>query len=125
MHPQPVVADAMPPALGPYSQAVRVGDLLFVSGQTGLDSELEVPAPGGFRSEARQAFANLAQVLEAAGSDLAHVAKLTVFMANADDFPALNELFAEVFPTAPPARSCPVVSLPRGLLISIEAIAAV
>jgi 2-iminobutanoate/2-iminopropanoate deaminase len=124
MHPQPVVSDEMPPALGPYSQAVRVGDLLFVSGQGGLDPATGTVASGGFAGEARRAFANVARVLEASGSDLGHVAKLTVFMANADDFPVLNELFAEHFPTSPPARSCPVVQLPRGLLISIEAIAA-
>jgi 2-iminobutanoate/2-iminopropanoate deaminase len=124
VYPQPVASDDMPPALGPYSQAVRVGDLLFVSGQAGLDPVTGAPAAGGFAGEARQAFANVARVLEASGSDLAHVAKLTVFMANADDFPALNELFAEHFPSSPPARSCPIVALPRGLLISIEAIAA-
>jgi 2-iminobutanoate/2-iminopropanoate deaminase len=124
MQPQPVVSEDLPPALGPYSQAVRVGDLLFVSGQGGLDPATGTVAAGGFRGEAHQAFANVAQVLEASGSSLSQVAKLTVFMASADDFPVFNELFAEHFPTAPPARSCPVVSLPRGLLISIEAIAA-
>jgi 2-iminobutanoate/2-iminopropanoate deaminase len=124
VHPQPVVSDAMPPALGPYSQAVRLGDLLFVSGQAGLDPATGAVASGGFAGQARQAFAHVAQVLEAAGSDLSHVAKLTVFMANADDFPALNALFAEFFPSSPPTRSVPIVSLPRGLLISIEAIAA-
>jgi 2-iminobutanoate/2-iminopropanoate deaminase len=124
MHPQPVVAEGMPPALGPYSHAVRLGDLLFVSGQGGLDPATGMLAPGGFAGQARQAFTNLARVLEAAGSDLGRVAKLTVFMADADEFPALNELFAEFFPSAPPARSVPIVQLPRGLLISIEAIAA-
>jgi 2-iminobutanoate/2-iminopropanoate deaminase len=124
MHPQPVAAEGMPPALGPYSQAVRLGDLLFVSGQGGLDAATGTLASGGFAGQARQAFTNVARVLEAAGSDLGQVAKLTVFMANADDFPALNELFAEFFPSAPPARSVPIVQLPRGLLISIEAIAA-
>jgi 2-iminobutanoate/2-iminopropanoate deaminase len=124
MHPQPVAAEGMPPALGPYSQAVRLGDLLFVSGQGGLDAATGTLASGGFACQARQAFTNVARVLEAAGSDLGQVAKLTVFMANADDFPALNELFAEFFPSAPPTRSVPIVQLPRGLLISIEAIAA-
>ncbi len=124
MHPQPVAAEGMPPAFGPYSQAVRLGDLLFVSGQGGLDAATGTLATGGFAGQARQAFTNVARVLEAAGSDLGQVAKLTVFMANADDFPALNELFAEFFPSAPPTRSVPIVQLPRGLLISIEAIAA-
>jgi 2-iminobutanoate/2-iminopropanoate deaminase len=124
MHPHPVVADGMPPALGPYSQAVRLGELLFVSGQAGLDPATGSPVSGGFPLEARQAFTNLAHVLEAAGSGLGRVAKLTVFMASPDDFPALNELFAEFFPSSPPTRSVPIVQLPRGLLISIEAIAA-
>jgi 2-iminobutanoate/2-iminopropanoate deaminase len=124
MHPQPVVAEGMPPALGPYSHAVRLGDLLFVSGQGGLDPATGTPSAGGFAGQARQAFTNLARVLEAAGSELGQVAKVTVFMADADDFPALNELFAEFFPSAPPTRSVPIVQLPRGLLISIEAIAA-
>jgi 2-iminobutanoate/2-iminopropanoate deaminase len=124
MHPEPVVSDDLPPALGPYSHAVRLGDLLFVSGQAGLDPATGAAAPGGFAAEARQAFTNVERVLEASGSDMSRVAKLTVFMASADDFPALNELFAEFFPSAPPTRSVPIVSLPRGLLISIEAIAA-
>jgi 2-iminobutanoate/2-iminopropanoate deaminase len=124
MHPQPVVAEGMPPALGPYSHAVRLGELLFVSGQGGLDPATGTLATGGFAGQARQAFTNLARVLEVAGSDLGQVAKVTVFMADADDFPALNELFGEFFPSAPPTRSVPIVQLPRGLLISIEAIAA-
>jgi 2-iminobutanoate/2-iminopropanoate deaminase len=124
MHPQPVTGAAMPPVLGPYSQAVRLGGLLFVSGQAGLDPETNAAAAGGFAGEARQAFTNLARVLEAAGSSMRQVAKVTVFMASADDFPALNELFAEFFPSSPPTRSVPIVQLPRGLLISIEAIAA-
>jgi 2-iminobutanoate/2-iminopropanoate deaminase len=124
MRPQPIVSDAMPPALGPYSQAVRLGDLLFVSGQAGIDATTGAAAAGGFGGEARQAFANLARVLDAAGSGLDRVAKVTCFLARADDFAALNEIFAECFPTNPPTRSAPVVSLPRGLLISVEAIAA-
>ena len=108
----------------PFSPSVCFGDLIFISGQASVDAAGKIVSDT-FEGEFRRSIENVKKVLEAAGSDLAHVAKLTVFMANADDFPALNELFAEVFPTAPPARSCPVVSLPRGLLISIEAIAAV
>ena len=122
--PQPVVSSSMPKALGPYSHAVRLGDLLFISGQAGLD-----PATGAagadFEAQGRQAFQNLATVLQAAGSDLQHVAKTTIFLANATDFPKLNELYAEFFPVNPPTRSVPVVQLPRGLLISIECIAGV
>ncbi len=74
---------------------------------------------------ARQAFANLRAVLEDAGSDLEHVVRVTCFVAQADAFPKLNELFTEYFPAAPPVRSPPVVALPRGLLFSIDAIALV
>lgn len=122
--PQPILSSQMPKALGPYSHAVRVGDLLFISGQAGID-----PVTGSvaedFSAQARQAFQNLATVLQAAGSDLQHVAKTTIFLSNAAEFSKLNELYAEFFPTNPPARSVPIVQLPRGLLISIECIAAV
>jgi 2-iminobutanoate/2-iminopropanoate deaminase len=122
--PQPISTPDMPKALGPYSHVVRLGDLLFVSGQAGLDPHTGVPAGESFEAQARQAFQNLSAVLRASGSSLEHVAKTTIFLTNATDFPALNELYAEFFPTNPPARSAPIVQLPRGLLISIECIAA-
>lgn len=122
--PQPILSSQMPKALGPYSHAVRVGDLLFISGQAGIDPVTGTVAED-FSAQARQAFQNLATVLQAAGSDLQHVAKTTIFLSNAAEFPKLNELYAEFFPTNPPARSVPVVQLPRGLLISIECIAAI
>jgi 2-iminobutanoate/2-iminopropanoate deaminase len=115
----------MPKALGPYSHAVRVGDLLFVAGQAGLNPATGVVAGDTFEAEARQAFQNLATVLDAAGSSLQHVAKTTVFLTDATNFPKMNELYAEFFPTNPPVRSTPIVQLPRGLLISIECIAAI
>jgi len=113
----------MPAALGPYSHAVRLGDLLFVSGQTGIDPATGAPPTGSFDDEARQAFTNLQTVLEAAGSGMEMVAKVTVFLADAGLFPAMNSLFAEYFGVNPPARSTPIVALPRSLRISIEAIA--
>jgi 2-iminobutanoate/2-iminopropanoate deaminase len=116
--------DAMPRQLGPYSQAVRAGDLLFIAGQAGLDPETGAVPEGGFEAEARMAFENLGRVLRAAGADLDRVVKTTVFLASADHFPALNALYGEYFPSAPPVRSTPLVSLPRGLQVSIEAIAA-
>jgi 2-iminobutanoate/2-iminopropanoate deaminase len=115
----------MPKALGPYSHAVRLGDLLFVAGQAGLNPATGVVAGDTFEAEARQAFQNLATVLDAAGSSLQHVAKTTVFLTDAANFPKMNELYAEFFPTNPPVRSTPIVQLPRGLLISIECIAAI
>ena len=122
MKPEPIVAEGMPKSIGPYSHAVRLGDLLFISGQTGIDPATGA-RPGGFQAEARQAFTNLKTVLEAAGSSLDHVAKVTVFLTDADNFAPMNELFAEFFAARPPARATPIVSLPRGLQISVEAIA--
>lgn len=121
---QAVDSDAMPAPLGPYSQAVRAGELLFVSGQPGIDPETGEVPPGGFEAEARQAFENLRTVLTAAGSSLDRVVKTTVFLVSADDFPVLNGVYGEFFPTTPPTRSTPLVAIPRNLRISIEAVAA-
>ena len=116
--------DQMPKALGPYSHAVRAGDLYFISGQPGIDPETgDVPA-GDFDAEGRMAFENLRRVLETAGLDLDRVVKTTIYLTSADDFPALNALFGEFFPTSPPTRATPIVALPRSLRISIEAVAA-
>ncbi len=127
-----VVRDpSMPQPMGHYSQVVRAGDLLFVAGQPGIDLSAGVdPAtaravPGDFETEARQAFANLEAVLRAAGSDLRHVVKITTFLSSFEDGAVSNRLVSEYFPTDPPARSTPIVQLPRDLRISIEAIAVV
>jgi 2-iminobutanoate/2-iminopropanoate deaminase len=119
-----VVQSPRVPQRGPYSQAVRVGELIFVAGQAGLDPATGVVA-GTFELQARQAFENLRAVLEDAGSGLDQVVKTTCFLAVPEAFDQLNALYAEYFPAAPPARSTPVVQLPRGLLFSIEAVAAV
>jgi len=102
-----------------------MGDVVYVSGQTGIDAASGAVPEGDFDAEARQAFANLRQVLEAAGSSPARVAKVTVWLSDAANFPTLNAVFGEFFPADPPARSTPIVALPRGLRISIEAIAGV
>ncbi len=109
--------------VGPYSPAVRAGEFLFVAGQPGLDPSTGSVPPGGFEAEARQAFVNLRPVVEAAGTGLGRVVKTTVFIASADDFAVMNQLSAEFFPAAPPVRSTPIVGLPRGLRISIDAVA--
>jgi len=119
----PVNSPGMPKQLGPYSHAVRAGELLFVAGQAGLDPSTGAVPDGDFDVEARQAFTNLRTVVDAAGASLGRVVKTTVFLSSADDFPAMNQLFAEFFPADPPVRSTPIVALPRGLRISIEAIA--
>ena len=113
------------PRIGPYSQAVRVGDLVYTAGQPGIDPKTGQVAGESFEAQARQAFANLRAVLEDAGSSLERIVKVTCFVADANAFPTLNSLFAEFFPVAPPVRSTPLVQLPRGLLFSIDAIAVV
>jgi 2-iminobutanoate/2-iminopropanoate deaminase len=120
---EPITGPDMPRALGPYSQVVRAGDFLFVSGQAGLDPATGSPAGDTFEQQARQAFENLSTVLGAAGSSLAHVVKTTIFCADSTAFATVNQLYSEYFPSNPPARSVPIVQLPRGLLISIECIA--
>ncbi len=123
--PSEVVDSKRVPAGGPYSQAVRVGDLVYVAGQPGVDPATGAAAGPTFEVQARQAFANLAAVLEAAGSRLARVVKVTCFLTDPAAYPVLNALFAEYFPESPPVRSAPVVQLPHGLQFSIEAIAVV
>lgn len=113
------------PRIGPYSQAIRVGDLVYTAGQPGIDPKTGQVAGESFEAQARQAFANLRAVLEDAGSSLERIIKVTCFVADANAFPTLNSLFAEFFPVAPPVRSTPLVQLPRGLLFSIDAIAVV
>lgn len=112
-----------PPALGPYSQAVVAGGLVFCSGTAGIDPATGA-APDGIEAQTEQALRNLAAVLEAAGSSMTHLVKTTIFYADVDDFARLNEVYARHMPDPPPARSAPAnVRLPRGLLVSIDAIA--
>jgi 2-iminobutanoate/2-iminopropanoate deaminase len=113
----------MPAPLGPYSQAVAAsGELVFISGQPGTDAGTgEVPVL--FEQQARNAFENLLRVVAAAGLEMTDVVKTTVYLADATQFGVLNRLFGEYFPTSPPTRATPIVQLPKGLLLSIEAIA--
>jgi 2-iminobutanoate/2-iminopropanoate deaminase len=109
-----------------YSQVVRAGNLLFVSGQAGLDPDTGALAGSTVEAQARQAFRNLAGLLEAARSGLDQVVKITVFLVDPAGFGDVNRLWSEFFPVDPPARSTPVVALPvDGLLISIDATAVV
>ena len=121
--PSEVIESSRVPRIGPYSQATRVGDLVFTAGQPGIVPATGAVAGDTFELQARQAIANLAAVLEDAGSSLDRVVKVTCFVADPSAFATLNALFEEFFPGAPPVRSTPVVSLPRGLLFSIDAIA--
>lgn len=110
----------MPPPYGAYSPVVRAGGFLFLAGIAGIDPETG-EAPADFEAQARQAFANLAATLACADASLADVVRCTTYLADANEGPVLNELFAEAFAIDPPARSTPLVSLPRGLLLSLEA----
>jgi 2-iminobutanoate/2-iminopropanoate deaminase len=121
--PTEIVESRRVPRLGPYSQAVRAGDTVYVAGQAGIDPHSGQIAGDSFDAQARQAFLNLKAVLEDAGSSLQRVVKVTCFVADPNAFAVLNTLFAEFFPVSPPVRSVPLVQLPRGLLFSIDAIA--
>ena len=118
-----VSSDQAPEALGPYSQAIVAGGLVFCSGQAGIDPATGT-APEGIEAQTEQALVNLAAVLDAAGASMADVVKTTIFYADVEDFALLNDVYARHMPDPPPARSAPAhVRLPRGLLVSIEAIA--
>ena len=118
-------ADA-PAAVGPYSQAIRAGDLIFTAGQLGIDPGSGELAPGGVGAQAERALANLEAILVAAGSGLDSLVKVTVFLADIADWAAVNEVYARRIPQPFPARSAFAVrELPRGALVEIEAVATV
>lgn len=120
---QAISTDRAPAALGPYSQAIVAGGFVFCSGTAGIDP-VTGAAPAGIEAQTEQALQNLAAVLAEAGASLADVVKTTIFYADVDDFARLNAVYARHLPDPPPARSAPAnVSLPHGLLVSIEAIA--
>jgi 2-iminobutanoate/2-iminopropanoate deaminase len=119
-----VSTPAAPAAVGPYSQAIVSGDLVFCSGQLGLDPSSGVLVEGGVEAQAERALRNLTAVLDAAGCSFADVVKTTVFLANVDDFAAVNAVYARFVPDPPPARSTFAVgALPKGGLVEIDAIA--
>jgi 2-iminobutanoate/2-iminopropanoate deaminase len=121
-----ISTEGAPAAVGAYSQAIRAGELVFTAGQLGVD-----PANGEFSSpdvagQAERALANLAAILEAAGSGLDRLVKVTVFLADIGDWPALNEVYSRVVPQPYPARSAfAVKDLPLGGRVEIEAVATV
>ncbi len=117
------ITSGLPHSPAVYSQAVRVGNFLFVAGQAGIHYETGKIAED-FETQARQAFENLSAVLRASGAGLQNVVKTTVWLQDAANFEALNRLYTEYFPKNAPARSTPIVDLPKpNLRISIEAIA--
>jgi 2-iminobutanoate/2-iminopropanoate deaminase len=122
---QAVSTDQAPAALGPYSQAIVAGGFVFCSGTVGIDPATG-EVPDGIAAQTRQALTNLQAILAAAGASMATVVKTTIYYRDVDDFATINEIYATFMPDPAPARSAPAnIELPRGLLISIEAIATV
>jgi len=119
-----IKTDKAPKAIGPYSVAIQLGNLVFTSGQIGLDPQTGNLVTGGIEAETCQVMANLKHILEAAGSGLDKVVKTTVFLRDMNDFGKMNPCYGECFPENPPARSTvQAAALPRGAAIEIDVIA--
>jgi 2-iminobutanoate/2-iminopropanoate deaminase len=119
-----VRTDAAPAAIGPYSQAVLAGDLLFLSGQIPLDPSTGELVGGGIEEQARRVMDNLGAVLQAAGGSFEQVVKTTIYLADLADFASVNAVYAGYFPAAPPARATiQVAGLPKGARVEIDAVA--
>ena len=113
-----------PAAIGPYSQAIRVGNLVYTSGQIPIDPATGAFVEGGIKEQTRQSLTNVKAILEEAGTSLTNVVKTTVFMADMADFADMNSVYAEFFTEPYPARSAVAVkTLPKGALVEIEVIA--
>ncbi len=118
-----ISTDKAPGAIGPYSQAIQTGTMVFVSGQLALNPETGDLVSGDIKAETRQAVQNLKNVLEAGGSSLEKVVKTTLFIKDMNDFPLINEVYGEFFQDDPPARACvEVARLPKDANVEIEAI---
>ena len=116
--------DNAPKALGPYSQAIEAGGMVFASGQVPIDPATDQFVEGGIKEQTRQSLTNARNILREAGTDLTHVVKTTVFLSDMDNFAAMNEVYAEFFQQPYPARSAVAVkTLPKGALVEIECIA--
>jgi len=123
-HKTAVHTSGAPQAMGPYSQAIVANGLIFCAGQVAIDPTTNQPIAGDIQAQTRRVLDNLSAVLQAAGSSLQHAVKTTVFLADFDDFTAMNEVYAGYFGPHPPARSTVEVSaLPRNLRVEIECIA--
>lgn len=121
---QAVLSQAAPAPIGPYSQAVRAGDWLFISGSLGIDPATGSFVPGDAAAQARRALENMGHVLAAAGATFDHVVKTTVFLADMEDFAPVNAVYGEFFTGVPPARSAvQAARLPKDAFVEVEAIA--
>jgi 2-iminobutanoate/2-iminopropanoate deaminase len=119
-----IATEAAPQAIGPYAQAVRLGDFVFTSGQIPIDPKTGAFVEGGIAEQTEQVLRNLAEVLRAAGTGLEGVLKTTVFLADMNDFAAMNEVYGRYFSNEPPARSTvQAARLPRDARVEIDAIA--
>ena len=113
-----------PKAIGPYSQAIEAGGIVFASGQIPIDPATGNFVEGGIKEQTRMSLTNAQNILREAGTDLAHVVKTTVFLSDMDNFAAMNEVYAEFFSQPYPARSAVAVkTLPKGALVEVECIA--
>lgn len=120
-----IATDKAPAAIGPYAQAMRVGNLIFTSGQIPLTPDGTL-VEGDIRAQTEQVLLNLRAVLEASGSSLEHIVKTTCFLADMNDFGVMNEVYGSFFESNPPARSTvEVARLPRDVRVEIEAVAEV
>lgn len=121
---QVIHTDKAPAAIGPYSQAIQIGQLLFTSGQVPIDPETGAIVEGGIQEQARQSLNNIKAILNAAGTNMGAVVKTTVFLQDMNDFAAMNGVYAQFFQEPYPARSAvQVARLPKDVLVEIEAIA--
>ena len=124
MKKQIIATEEAPPAVGPYSQAVRVGDFVFTAGQLGLVPGIKDLAGPDIESQTRQALQNLDAILTASGSCLQHALKATVYLSDIGDFPVMNAVYAQFFSEAPPARAAvQVAALPLGAKVMIDIVA--
>jgi 2-iminobutanoate/2-iminopropanoate deaminase len=122
----PISTDKAPKAIGPYEQAIRVGEFVYTAGQIPIDPKTGTLVEGGITDQTRQVLENLKAVLEAAGSSLQRVVKATVFLRHMTDFTAMNDAYTQYLGDAKPARSTVAVAeLPRGALIEIDIVALV
>jgi 2-iminobutanoate/2-iminopropanoate deaminase len=123
---QAVSTSSAPPAIGPYSQAVRAGSLLFVSGQIALEAGTGKMIEGDVAAQTRQVFQNLGEILKAAGASFDHVVRATVYLADMNDFPVVNEIYGTYFSQPAPARATvQAARLPRDARVEIDLIAVV
>ena len=121
---QAISTTKAPSAIGPYSQAIKVGNIVYTSGQLPIDPATGAFPESGFKEQTRQSLLNVKAILEAAGMTMSNVVKTTVFMADMNDFADMNAVYAEFFEAPYPARSAVAVkTLPKGALVEIEVVA--